>query len=283
MRELASITLLGLFMLWSIRSSDVRSSIFNLIKSFFAHKILLTIVVLYICITIACYIIYLIGFWKVEYTKDTIIYSLATIPLLWKTIQYRSQQEFKQLIVNQVKWSAFISVYLNLYTFNYWLELIFQFVICFLILTIGTVERQNKIDKESKQLLGCLNTINTILYITLLIFVIYQTCTHSFTETLNILLQGIILPLILTIFIIPYLYLFTIYCTYELWFLRLNISVNNDKIEYLTRKKLLLKTCKINLNRIRYIEQHLQLFMIKNNSDFIQKVNHYKLKYEIEK
>jgi len=249
----------------------------------FAPKILLTIVILYICITIACYIIYLIGFWKIEYTKDTIFYSLATIPLLWKVIQYGSQQEFKQLIIKQVKWSAFISVYLNLYTFNYWLELILQFVICSLILTIGEVERQNKIDKESNQLLGCLNTINAILSITLLIFVVYQTFTHPFAETLNILLQGIILPLILTISIVPYLYLFTIYCTYELWFLRLNLSVNNDKSEYMSRKDLLLKTCKINLNRIRYIEQHLQLFMIKNSSDFIQKVNHYKLKYEIEK
>lgn len=279
-RELASITLLGAFLLWSIRSRDMRNSIYQVIKCLFSPKLFITIFLLYIWIATVCYIIFLIGLWNIEYTKDVILYALSAISLLMETIKYSSHVEFGRLIIKQVKYTVFISVYLNLYTLSYGWEIILQFILCFSILMIMTIEHQNKQDKTSQRLYGCLNKCNITLGYAIFIFLLYQTFSHPIISTLEMLFVGVILPFILTVFVTPYLYLFCVYGTYEEWLIRLYRSVNN-KSEYKRRKILLFKKCKLNLKKIKYFEQHIKFFMVKDYNEFVNVVQQCNIGYKV--
>lgn len=269
-RELASMTLLGLFLLWSMRSISVRKSIIQVIKSLFAPKLIVSILLLYLWIAIACLIIYMLGCWNVMYIKEVILFALLAIPLLMDITHYSSQQEFGQLIVRQIKYAAFISVYANLYTLNYWCEIILQFTMCMVVLMKAEIERQNKQDYTTKQLSGCLYKCDVIYGYFILIFLLYQTCINPITLTLEMLLIGVALPFILTIIATPYLYCFSVYGSYEMWFIRLKRSVNDEKVEYAKRKKLLLKHCWLNLRKLKYFEQRIKLFMIRDYKEFQQ-------------
>lgn len=279
-RELATITLVIPILLYLISDKKVRKSTFNLVKEFLFSKVIFIHILLYCWIAITCYILYLVGLWRTEYLKDVICYSAAVFPLLWHVIKFSSQQEFTGLLLKQVKYSALISAYLNIYTLGYIGELLLQFVLCFLSLSVAIVQVQRKQDQSSEQLLGCFNKINMILGFAIIIFMLYQTYTHPIGSTLSMFLQSVALPTILTITIVPYLYMFTIYCAYDQWFVRLYYSVNKNKNEYRLRKKMLFHTCKINLHKIRYFEEHLKLFMFDSSQDFIFAIQQCDLEYQ---
>ncbi len=107
--------------------------------------------------------------------------------------------------------------------------------------------------------------------------------THPILYSLNMLIQGIAIPLALTIVICPYLYLLTVYCTYETWFMRLRWSVKQNITDYRERKILLLKNCRINLNKIKYFEGHIKLFAIEDNSEFAEIVHRCNIEYKATK
>ena len=279
-RELASMTLIGLLSLYFILFKSDRKSTYQVIKTILSPKILIPYSLLSLCIIAMCYMLQLVGMWRNEYLKDVILYSFTAFPLLMEVISYSSQQEFGQLVFKQVKYSALISAYLNIYTLGYIGELLLQFVLCFLSLSVAIVQVQSKQDQSSEQLLGCFNKVNMILGFAIIIFMLYQTYTHPIGSTLSMFLQSVALPTILTITIVPYLYMFTIYCAYDQWFVRLYYSVNKNKNEYRLRKKMLFHTCKINLHKIRYFEEHLKLFMFDSSQDFIFAIQQCDLEYQ---
>ena len=279
-RELASMTLIGLLSLYFISFQSIRKSSYQVIKTMLSPKILIPYSLLSLCIIVLCYMLQLVGMWRIEYLKDVILYSFTAFPLLMEVISYSSQQEFGQLVFKQVKYSALISAYLNIYTLGYIGELLLQFVLCLLSLSVAIVQVQRKQDQSSEQLLGCFNKINMILGFAIIIFMLYQTYTHPIGSTLSMFLQSVALPTILTITIVPYLYMFTIYCAYDQWFVRLYYSVNKNKNEYRLRKKMLFHTCKINLHKIRYFEEHLKLFMFDSSQDFIFAIQQCDLEYQ---
>lgn len=278
-RELASITLLGLFLIWSIHYARVRVSVLQAIKILFSSKVLTIILMLYGWIFFACYIMNLIGIWDNQYIKDVILFALSTIPILIKITDYKSQQDFGILIIEQIKYTAFISVYLNLYTLGYLCEILLQFSICIIVLMKSVIELQNEKDNATKQLYGCLNKCNIAFGYFILLFLLYQTCIHPLAYTLEMILIGIALPFIFTIIVTPYLYCFTIYGSYEMWFTRLKRSVCDEKIEYVKRRNLLIRHCGLNLRKLKYFEKHIQLFMIRDYDEFLQAVHICELGY----
>ena len=278
-RELASITLLGLFLLWSIRSINVRKSIIQVLKCLFVPKLIASILLLYVLIAIVCLIIYRLGYWHIMYAKEVVIFAFSSIPILMEVINYSTQREFGQLIIRQIKFATLISVYVNLYTLSYCWELIIQFSMCLLVLMKDTIERQNKQDNVTKQLYGCLNKCDIMFGYFILLFLLYQTCINPLAYTLEMLLISVVLPFIFTTIVIPYLYCFTIYGSYEMWFIRLKRSVCDEKIEYVRRRNLLIRHCGLNLRKLKYFEKHIQLFMIRDYGEFLQAVHICELGY----
>ena len=278
-RELASMTLIGLLSLYFISFKSVRTSTYQVIKTILSPKILSPYSLLSLCIIVMCYMLQLVGMWRIEYIKDVILYSFTAFPLLMEVISYSSQQEFGQLVFKQVKYSALISAYLNIYTFSYLGELLLQFILCVSSLIAVTIKLQKDQDHSSKQLLGCFDKMNAILGFAILIFILYQTFIHPIGFTLSMFIQSVALPIILTITIVPYLYVFTIYCTYDIWFVRLYHSINKNKNEYRLRKKILFHTCGLNLRKIRYFEGGIKLFVLESHAEFISAVQQCDIEY----
>lgn len=278
-REMASITLLGLFLIWMVCYRSVRTSILQILNSIFSPKILIIILMLYGWIFFACYIINLIGLWDNQYIKDVVLFALSTTLVLMKVTEYKSQHDFGLLIIAQIKYAAFISVYLNIYTFGFWWEILLQISMCIIALIKSVIERQNKKVNTTKKLYGCLDNFYVMFGYCILFFLLYQTYINPLAHTLEMLLIGVMLPFVLTMIVTPYLYIFTIYGAYEMWFIRFKRSVCDKKIEYVRRRNLLIRHCGLNLRKLKYFEKHIQLFMIRDYDEFLQAVHICELGY----
>lgn len=278
-RELASITLLGLFLIWMVCYRSVRTSILQILNSIFSPKILIIILMLYGWIFFACYIINLIGLWDNQYIKDVILFALSTTLVLMKVIEYKSQYDFGLLIIAQIKYAAFISVYLNIYTFGYWWEILLQLSMCITVLMKSKIELQNEKDNATKQLYGCLDNFYVMFGYCILFFLLYQTYINPLAHTLEMLLIGVMLPFVLTMIVTPYLYIFTIYGAYEMWFIRLRLSIHDEKTEYVRRRRLLIRYCGLNLRKIKYFQQHIRLSVMCDYDEFLQAIQICELEY----
>ena len=91
-------TLIGLLSLYFISFKSVRKSTYQVIKTILSPKILIPYSLLSLCIIAMCYMLQLVGMWRIEYLRDVILYSFTAFPLLMEVISYSSQQEFGQLV-----------------------------------------------------------------------------------------------------------------------------------------------------------------------------------------
>lgn len=157
-REWASITLILLFVLLSARTRSVRRSISGVVKAFFHWKILLPIICAQIYISIFAYALYKNGLWNTTILRETIFFLFYTnIALIFK---YNNNDErissIKGIVEDTIKATLIIEFYLNIHTFSYGVELIFQFLLALLFL-IGAVNKRDT--KELEKTYGCTQTI----------------------------------------------------------------------------------------------------------------------------
>ena len=113
----------------------------------------------------------------------------------------------------------------------------------------------------------------------ILFFLLYQTYINPLAHTLEMLLIGVMLPFVLTMIVTPYLYIFTIYGAYEMWFIRLRLSIHDEKTEYVRRRRLLIRYCGLNLRKIKYFQQHIRLSVMCDYDEFLQAVQICELGY----
>lgn len=250
------------------------------VKCLLSLKLLASVLLLYIWIFVACLVIYAFECWNVEYIKEVVVFAFSVTPFMMSISKYSSYQDFLKLIIGQIKCATFISVYLNLYSLSFWWEIVLQILMCVIVLMKFEIERQeNNYDEITQQLYGCLNKCNVLLCGFVLSFLLYQTCIHPIMYSIKMIILGVSMPFFLILFATPYFYIYRVFMVYEEWFVRLRRSVGDDWAEYSVRKRLLLKYCRLNLNKIKYFEQRIKLFLLKDREDFIYQLKNSEIEY----
>jgi hypothetical protein len=100
--------------------------------------------------------------------------------------------------------------------------------------------------------------MNVILFIIsfLILFNVFYNAILDINKLANFdTLKNILLPPVLTILLIPFIYFVSIYANYEILFVRLKIILKNDRTLLKYLKKRILGHCKINLYKLlKFIE-----------------------------
>ena len=279
-REWASITLIALFILFSARARSVRGSIIGVVKAFFHWKILLPIICAQIYLSIFAYALYKYGLWNTTILRETIFFLFYTSIAL--ILKYNNDDErissIKGIVEDTVKATLIIEFYLNIHTFSYGVELIFQFLLALLFL----MGAHNKCDtKELEKIYGCTQTIFYCLSVFLLTYSIYMSI-YQWREIFmahNVI--SLLFPIVATIAYWPFLYLFSVIKTYEEWFVRIYFA--SDKEEYGFRKKQVFKACGINLSLIHFVSKNFHVYIPQTQKHFVDDLNKSVEKYKTNK
>ena len=113
-REWASITLIALFILFSVRAKSFRGSLFRVIKAFYHWKILLPIICAQIYLSIFAYTLYKYGLWNTTILRETIFFLFYTSIAL--ILKYNNNDDriasIKGIIEDTVKATLIIEFYL---------------------------------------------------------------------------------------------------------------------------------------------------------------------------
>ncbi len=277
-RELAIITWCLAVFFFILCNKDIRKSILLTLKYFYGYKLVLLRIILYGFIggiTIALYKLHILS--QLSTIKDVIIYSMfSALPLLYDSIQ--NSDTIKHAISRNVRATTIIAIYLNLFSFSYIIEM-FLLPLVFLI---GLISEGAKFkDKmKYKYLIGFLNIVIVIIALTGIVYTIYMTTTTPKIITITLLAKGVLLPLLLTITIIPYTYTIALISKYQLIFVRINQRESYEKMKtccqynnhYSQWKKTIVKTCTISISRLEYISKDLKIFMYETDEKFFDEL-----------
>ena len=102
--------------------------------------------------------------------------------------------------------------------------------------------------------------------------------THQI-ETLSVskILLSFLIPILLSLSYVPYLYLMALYIAYEWIFARINIHVNDDKVASFMKREIVI-AFNVNLNKVKHFidNGYKDFHRIREREDVIRLVRQYK-------
>jgi len=237
-REIALIIWIVLVLALCTFNKQVRNSLYALIKLFFTTPVLLIVNLLALDYTL--FVIYLLQrtqFWDESLIKDTVFWTLGTgFVLIFNSINTRSLSHFKKVLLDVAKWSIILEFIANFYTFSFLSEIILLPVLVF----TGLIQAHSELSSESKKVKSFFKTINVFIGLSILSYITYKTFNQSEALLTIANLKSFLLPLLLTIMYLPFIYCLALYTQYESLFIRLPCLINDVKYRKSVKKQILL-------------------------------------------
>jgi hypothetical protein len=246
-REIASIIWTGIFILWVLQKAKVRKAVKQAVIAFFHWKIICPIALLLLYISSIVFILNSLHFWSKDLLKETITWTITSA--VYGYMNLYKYHSMKQLFENQLSgYLKLLVIYefmFNSFTYNLALELVLIPVVTFIILLHAVSEKNEKYKSLTKVFYYLQSMIGIVMII--------STVTYTLKNALIMLnfekLKSFFLGPLLSLMIIPFMYIFMIIFAYELVFMRVNIS-KADKYIKKKAKFELMKILGINLTKI---------------------------------
>lgn len=190
--------------------------------------------------------------WNLSLIKDTTLWFVTfSFLTLFKSIEAKSFRDFIPIINDIFKLTIFIEFVTNFSSFGLITEIIMLPIITFIVALNFLSEKDN-----NKKLSTFLSNTLAIIGLVYFSFSLIQTLRNysKFTSFEN--LNLFILPVILSLLIIPFFYLITLYNQYEQIFLRVKFMTKSIPNQNKIKRDIILKA-KLNLNTVALLRDKL--------------------------
>lgn len=271
-RELAILIWVVIFLICALFKKRIRDSLINLLKINYRLNLAIIRWILYIQIGVVTYILFRTGiFSQYSLIKTVVEYSLfSAVVLLYGAITDPLKQ-IQKTILNYLAATTILTVYLNSFSYSLIAEFFLLPIVFFLFAIIAYAEHPN--DPQYKTTSGCATIILAVLAISGIGYVIYHSIHCQPEVLIENLAREVLIPLVMTCFLIPYVYLVAVISKYEPFFARLNQMSKNQKNpsgnHYRKWKIAIIKKCKLNTTKIDLCTKQLKIFMYETDEDFL--------------
>lgn len=247
-REVASAIWLLIFAAWAFSKREVRSA-FGTVLDAFTKKVILVPFSLLISHTLASvWALNQIGLWDFTQTKNTLLWFVGVAAVSFFRINKIADDRhyFKNAIKDNLKIIVFIEFLVTFYTFPLVVELIFvpfMAVIGALLVVSETDEKYILVQKVLSKLIE-------VIGISIIIYTAYRLAVNfnDFAQAQTILDFSV--PIALSIFLLPLIFILHVYMVYEGVFVRMQFSIKDEKLRAYAKKSAIIKY-KLDLSALR--------------------------------
>lgn len=276
-RERAIVVWLLLFSLWMLLRKNTRVAVFNVLRAFLDKKIISIVLGMLLYTSLIVFSLHKLGLWNAFLLKDTAFWIIGTaLVLLFNTNKATQNVSFfKETVLNAFKLIVILEFIINFYTLNFWLEMI----LIPTLVTIGGMSALTEIKTEYKTVKRFVNSLLAIIGFLMVIYATGNVVANYQTFVTLKNLNTLVLPPLLTLFYIPYLYFFALVMAYETLFVRLGIFVKDKRLLNFTKQRVLL-LCNLNLGKLNLFAQaYTREFMELNSKSDVKKlISNFQLK-----
>lgn len=173
------------------------------------------------------YLLFLLGYWDINLTKDTLIWVTFTgFGLLFNSTDKALQEGFfKRKVIESIEIIGVIQFITDAYTFRLLPEILLTFVLVLLV----TLQAVESIDKKYNQVEKLITALISILGLMIFVNAIHLTVKEFDTFASLDTLKSFLLPIILTVLYLPLVYCMSLYTIYAHISARLKMKSYIDK------------------------------------------------------
>jgi hypothetical protein len=212
-REIVSLLLLGAFVIGVLFIPGVRSSLRSAISILFDPTIVLSILGLVTYLVAIIYLAHSIGLWRMTLLKETLIWFF--LPGLALFSNFGRISEGKRIIGKTAGKlliaTILIEFFMNLFVLAAWAEIALQ-ILLFLIVVLLPVAQANP---DARNVVGPLEMLRAIVGFSLAGYIIWQLVFRWNQLDKSELLLELVLPLWLTVALLPFVFLMGALSAYQ--------------------------------------------------------------------
>lgn len=262
-RELSLLIWVAILSTTFLSIKSVRQNSKDLLKILFGKQIL-TIILLLITLVIGIiFLFYKAHLWDKSLLKDTFFWFFGVaLVLSYKSGQAKDFAFFKEIVKDSIKWIIIIEFLVNFYTFSLFIEILLLPI----IVIIALLQTISETDKKLEAVTKLMKNITAIFGLFLLTYVSYKTFTNSKALLDLNNLFPFILPIILTIIVLPFIYLLALYINYETLFVRIRCMSKENIIKRHLKKEIFL-SANVNLEKLLRISKKLNNYDLSKSDD----------------
>ena len=238
-REIATLIWLGILFLYLVFFKNFLESFKSVLKAFFNDKVFSLVLISVIYLEIIILILAILSFWNFSLIKGTIFWyigvgfiTMLNLPKATEGIDF-----FKSTLIQNFKFIILFEFIVNVYSFNIFIEIILLPILALFVIT----DTYADYNEDAKKVKPITNGVLSIFGFFLLVYSINQIRLDYSTFTTISNLKGFLLPVILTISFIPFLYFTALYMKYENLFVRIGFRFDKDESQFKFIKSKFLK------------------------------------------
>lgn len=247
-REVATAIWMLIFVAWAFSKKEVRSAFGNVLDAFAKKVILVPFSLLIINTLASVWVLNQIGLWDSTQTKNTFLWFVGVAVVTFFRINKIADDRhyFKNAIKDNLKIIVFIEFLVTFYTFPLVVEIFFVPFMAF----IGALLAVSQTDEKYILVQKVLSKLIEIIGISIIIYTAYRLVVNfnDFAQVQTILDFSV--PIALSIFLLPLIYIFHVYMTYEGVFVRMQFSIKDEKLRTYAKRSAIIKY-KLDLSTLR--------------------------------
>ena len=261
-----------MLVIWAISQKAVRKSFANVLKALAARIILISLTVMLAYMALIVYLLYLSQIWKIGNLKDTVYWLFGSGFVFYLTInQIRKEGYIRKAVIDSLKVVVLIEFIVNLYVFNIWVELIFVPV----LFLLGGLLGYASVYEKFKQVESFLTALLAIVGFSILVFVAVSIIhdIQGFFSLDN--LRDFLIPILLTIGFVPFLYVCGLYSLYDSIFRRIGVFAENKRIALYAKLRIFL-SFGLSLSSVRSWSREMGLLKLSEKIDIVEAIRKYR-------
>lgn len=236
-RETAIAIWILVFLLWGLTQHKIKKSFFLVVKSFFACKLSISYLAMFSYIAIMLLVLHAVGIWRMSHVTNTILWIVCVaFVMLFETSKANDESFFKNIIKDNLKILVVLEFLINLYVFSLWVELLLVPVFAIL----GGLIAVAGLNKQYEGIQKGLNYVMAIIGTSFIGYALYMAVSDFNNLFTADNFQNFILPILLTIMFLPFIYIWALYVNYETLSIRLQFFVKDVSLLPYVKKKTIL-------------------------------------------
>lgn len=248
-REIAVAIIFAIIFIWLFSKKDCRKGFANLLQACCKKVLLIPFALLLVYGALITYGISKLSLWNWIYLKDILLWIVFVgVPVCFNATKKKLEDHyFRNMVMDNLKWTAILEFIMGSFTFSLVGELILQLFLGMLILLQASCK-----EEKYAQLKKFIDWLLVITGIVLIGFTVKVAITEFAKFGLVDSLVSLFIPLVFSVFYLPVAYCLAIYSKYNTLYVRMTIR-NMDDPKMLRRRKVFVFIC-CGFSRTRLLE-----------------------------
>lgn len=239
-RELAGLIWVSVFLLWGFSTKSVREGSVGVVRAFLKPQILLPVAAMLVWVGLELWVGVRLALWSPALAKGTILWTLGSAAvLLFNCARLDAGGDdlnfLRRTILATVGVAAFVEFFLNLHVMSLPGELVFQMVVAVPSLMVAVAGQK----PEFKSAKVFCEWVLAVIGLAVFAYSAQQIYLGWSQLNARALVLDFALPVWLTVGLVPFLYLFSIYVAYDAVFRRIGRENTRRWSRYRSRLALL--------------------------------------------